>query len=833
MVFRNSQIAAAGMRLNNRWRLKGVKMSMEGFLNTPEGLVLIHYALLAAGLGFLLLALSAWRNRLARAASSFAALMLAASIYSIGYFFELQSADVNEALIWIRLEYLGIAMLPALWLLFVIQYTGRSGWLKPPVIASIFAIPAITLILLYTNEMHHLYYRRLELSTVNDLSILSIAQGSWYWVQIAFVNVSLLIGNVLLLMAYFYATRHHKKRYLLLFIGSLFPWITLMVYQLGLSPLNLDLGAFGLIAAGLIYLYDLYRHKLFDLLPVARANVFDAIRDGVVVLDLQDRVADVNGAALRLFGVANKVIGEPINEIFDALSNQQLQYLNSKETSKCSYYTLKFNNRWLEVCVTIIEDRRKPKGKLLIVRDITEQKMQEELKRREEQFRTLADNAPDIVARFDTAHQYVYVNSRVTEELDLDVKDVIGKRNYELNIPESVAETWENALRQAFAEKCTQAFETVYTTSRGIKYYHSVLVPEIDESNNLLTVMSITRNITEQKRMEQELRLMEDHFQIALEATGSSAFDINLQTGEFFVSPAAYLRLGYEEEEIPETYQEILEMMHPDDVPRMIERLQRHFSGLDPEYFTEFHWRSKSGDWLWFSAAGKVVQRDKNGAPLRLVGLTTEITEKKAAEGKISQSREKLDRALKGIVNAMGLVIEQRDPYTAGHQQRVAELVAAIALDMGLDEDRIEGLQLAAKIHDVGKMNVPAEILSRPGKISEIEFALIKNHPAAGYEILKNIDFPWPIAQIVLQHHERINGSGYPHGLKGESIILEAKILAVADVVAAMSFHRPYRAALGTEQALEEIIKNRGILYDAAVVNACVKLVRRGSTSIS
>jgi putative nucleotidyltransferase with HDIG domain len=166
-----------------------------------------------------------------------------------------------------------------------------------------------------------------------------------------------------------------------------------------------------------------------------------------------------------------------------------------------------------------------------------------------------------------------------------------------------------------------------------------------------------------------------------------------------------------------------------------------------------------------------------------------------------------------------------RDPYTAGHQWRVTRLACAIAEEMGLPEERIEGIRMAGLIHDIGKMNVPAEILSKPGRLNHIEFDLIKLHPQNGHDVLNgSLEFPWPVAQIVLQHHERMDGSGYPAGLSGEQIILEARILGVADVVEAMASHRPYRPAHSIEDVLQEISQNRNVLYDHEVVDACLKL---------
>jgi HD-GYP domain-containing protein (c-di-GMP phosphodiesterase class II) len=188
--------------------------------------------------------------------------------------------------------------------------------------------------------------------------------------------------------------------------------------------------------------------------------------------------------------------------------------------------------------------------------------------------------------------------------------------------------------------------------------------------------------------------------------------------------------------------------------------------------------------------------------------------------------QRKLGKSLEDALEALAAMTELRDPYTAGHQRRVGELASSIARNMGLPTEQVHAIHLAGVVHDVGKIHIPSEILSKPGKLTPLEFEMLKTHAQAGYDILKSVDFPWPIAEMVLQHHERIDGSGYPHGLKGEEILLEAKIIAVADVVEAMSSHRPYRAALGIDMALDEITKNRDVLYDPQAVDTCVSLFR-------
>ena len=223
---------------------------------------------------------------------------------------------------------------------------------------------------------------------------------------------------------------------------------------------------------------------------------------------------------------------------------------------------------------------------------------------------------------------------------------------------------------------------------------------------------------------------------------------------------------------------------------------------------------------------GSSLSEDENFAGA--VILINDITESVLAEQKLQQSYAMLRKATGDIIQAMASTSEMRDPYTAGHQQRVANLAMAIAKKMNVSGDQFEGIKFAGIIHDIGKVSVPTDILTRPGKITEMEFAVIKNHSQAGYDILKKIEFPWPIAEIVYQHHERLDGLGYPRGLKGDDIRLEARILSTADVVEAMTSHRPYREALGIDVALAEIEKFKDERYDVDVVNACKSLFESG-----
>ncbi|GEM_PF-475026 len=237
----------------------------------------------------------------------------------------------------------------------------------------------------------------------------------------------------------------------------------------------------------------------------------------------------------------------------------------------------------------------------------------------------------------------------------------------------------------------------------------------------------------------------------------------------------------------------------------------------------ENHLIRRDGSDFWISTSTRTVQ-NVAGEILYIEGIVEDITERKAAEQKLQETMDFLRQAVGTTIQVMMAAVEARDPYTAGHQRRTTDLACAIAAELGLPQEQIEGIRMAGSIHDIGKLSVPAEILSKPTQLSAIEFELIKSHAQHGSEILKDVKSPWSLARVVQQHHERLDGSGYPQGLKGEEILLDARIIAVADVVESMASHRPYRPMLGVEAALAEIEKNQGVFYDTAVVEQCLRL---------
>lgn len=356
----------------------------------------------------------------------------------------------------------------------------------------------------------------------------------------------------------------------------------------------------------------------------------------------------------------------------------------------------------------------------------------------------------------------------------------------------------------------------------GREVWVDVVCKKIDYQGRPAALVAL-REVTDRKRAEEELQASQETNRVLIENANEAIVVIqdeqlkfaNPKTEELFGRAARDLVL-----------KPVSEVIHPDDREAVMEQHLRRLRGDGVPRVLEFRIVDHAGRTKWVELNGVLLDWEDRPADLCFL---RDITQRKLADERLQQSYRKLQDTLDGVIQAMALTVETRDRHTAGHQRRVTELAYAIATEIGLSQERSRAVRIAGMLHDLGKITIPTEILSKPGRMTEMEFAIVKTHPKAGYDILKNIEFPWPVAEIVIQHHERLDGSGYPSGLKGNQSALEARILAVADVVEAMASHRPYRPALGIDRALNEVSGNRGRLYDTEVVEACLSVFASGA----
>ena len=335
----------------------------------------------------------------------------------------------------------------------------------------------------------------------------------------------------------------------------------------------------------------------------------------------------------------------------------------------------------------------------------------------------------------------------------------------------------------------------------------------------------------EAKRLLQE---SEKRYRLIAENAGDVIWTVDMNMQLTYISPSITRLLGYTVEEAKRTR---MEDVYTNDsfkfaLKTLAEEVESEKRGQkDPSRSRklELELNHKDGSIIPFEVIFTFV-RDADGKPVEILAIAREVTERKESEKKIIQSYEKTRLAMKGIIEVISSIVELKDPYTSHHQFRVTKLACAIAEEIGLPREQIELLRSAALVHDIGKINIPVALLTKSDPLSVVEFSMIKSHSKTGYDILKQIDYVLPVAEIVLQHHERINGTGYPSGLRGEQIRKESKILAVADIVEASSSLRPYREGRDLNEILREIIKDKGILYDPEAVDACLSLFNKGFT---
>jgi PAS domain S-box-containing protein len=448
----------------------------------------------------------------------------------------------------------------------------------------------------------------------------------------------------------------------------------------------------------------------------------------------------------------------------------------------------------------------------------------QQLKMLEERYRLSFENTSDVIFIVDENLNILSMSQSAEKILGYKLEEFIGKLVTDMKHIFTPA-SFEQAISDAmliFKGETISAKIYEFMAKDGTIKIGEVSGSPIMRNGQVTGFVSIARDITDRRRMEDELRNSAQKYRTILEDMNDMYYELDIKGNMTFFNKALLSLTARSPEELQGmNFRDYMSSEGSEDALKIFGEIYK--TGKPRLFVNEIV--TKTGEVKYFeSQAGLLL--DENKQPIGFRGIARDITDRKKAQDERDQVLARLRKTLGTMIQAMSAAVEARDPYTSGHQRRVAALARSIAAEMNLSRDQIEGIRMAASIHDMGKISIPAEILSMPRKLSKLEFDLVKTHSQAGHDIIKDIDFPWPIANIILQHHERINGSGYPHGLRGDNILLEARILAVADVVEAMASYRPYRPALGLDTALEEITRNKNILYDGEVVEACLKIFR-------
>ena len=471
---------------------------------------------------------------------------------------------------------------------------------------------------------------------------------------------------------------------------------------------------------------------------------------------------------------------------------------------------------------------------LAYVRDTTDRKEAEEaLGQTERKYRSIFEHALEGIFQITPQGKFVSANPSYARIYGYEsAEELMEEMKKKGSQAEVNREDYQEFVRRLEEKGFVEGYERQRVRKDGTRIWVRTNARAVrSAAGEVLYYEGTIEDVTARKEAEDALLASQLRLSETMDLARIVHWEVDVPTGEFVFNGPFYAFYGTTADEeggyrmSREEYGR--RFVHPDDLWVFQQVAEKRLASRDREFLLDAEHRIVRRDGEVRHVLARIrISRDATGRVTRYYGANQDITKRKEAAEKLESTLGNLRKAIGGTIQAIVQVVEMRDPYTAGHQRRVADLARSVATEMGLPPDVIEGIRIAAAIHDIGKVAVPAEILSKPGKLTQNELELIKDHSLTGFDILKHVEFPWPIAEIIYQHHERLDGSGYPRGLKGDDVLLEARIIALADVVEAMASHRPFRPARGIDAALDEIEEHRGTLYDPEVVDTCVKLFR-------
>jgi PAS domain S-box-containing protein/putative nucleotidyltransferase with HDIG domain len=546
------------------------------------------------------------------------------------------------------------------------------------------------------------------------------------------------------------------------------------------------------------------------------------------------------------FIIVNKCFADFFNKSHDDIEGRYLYDLYSEEMAdkiyaenveimeserpkygiEESFQTRNGETRWMRSDKVPYKDTDgKVKGVIGVLFDITEQRARfREIEDSEEKFKTIVERSYDIIVVTNERGICTYVSPSIERVLGHRPEEIIGKY-FQILFPDNMNKKVERMWSALIQGKEIEGVNLEIIGKNLGEVIVEVNGLSIMKDEKVEGIQLHLRNITVRKLEEEMIEKEKNKFQRYIDVAGIILKIVDSSGKVSLINNRGCEVLGYTREEIvgKNWIDNFLPERLQDQMTDIFEKLRSRktvaYEHLESPILT-VNGEERIISW------NNTVLKDERGGFQGILSSGEDVTTKSKVKRELQENYQKLQHIMEDTVYTMAKVVEKKDPYSAGHQKRVSQLATAIAKEMKLPKDKIEGLKVASLVHDIGKIGMPIEILCKPSGLTELGIEIIKEHPMAGYDILEEIDFPWPVDEIVLQHHERVNGSGYPNGLKGDEILTEAKILCVADVIEAMSSYRAYRPSYSIKEALKELNKNKGILYDSAVVDACKTLFK-------
>jgi PAS domain S-box-containing protein len=696
-------------------------------------------------LGILIIAVYfPWRDVSRRANLIGSSLLVIAALWILTHALEIgiPVASTKAYLMGLQLIWGLIAI--TLWLMYIIHYTATRKWQSGRIYALFGFIPLLAILAVATNHSYGLMWTAPGLDVRAPYLPLKPAYGLAYWACMAYMGALIASGSLLILRKVVQRNDFRRWEPWTLILAAIIPLFVAFLEVTGFAPsahLTVGITPFFSSVGSIILAWSLPRFHMQKVIPLARHTVFEQIGDGVVVLNMQNRVVDLNPAAERLAGTtSSEALGLPVEHLWSNWPSQLA--LPGPASTVFEEWTLAHAGEQRTYSLhtyTIADHDNRSLNKVVLLIDTTERKRSKEELEQNYQAQTALNKLMHLSLETSSQPEVFDCALDLLTSLSWLTLEKKGAIFLVEDDPQTLVMKAEHGLSAPLLGTCARVPFGHCMCGRAALSGKIEFADRLDERHEV-RYQGISPH---------------GHYCVPLVSAGKVLGVINL-----------YVKEGHHRNEKEE------EFLHT------------------------------------------------------VAGMLAGIIERKRVEEEITQSHAQLERSFEAIVKTISAAVEIRDPYTAGHQQRVAQLARGIAQEMGLPGKRVDEIFTAAIIHDIGKIQVPSEILSKPGKLSEPELSLIKAHSQVGHDILKNAAFPYSLSQWVLEHHERMNGSGYPNGLTAGQISLEGKILAVADVVEAMASHRPYRPSLGIEKALTEISGQKGVLYDAVVTDTCLKLFK-------